>query len=272
MKNSKRINSVLILLALAILSVSAQAQQQPSRVMDRQIGVAIKQLDRSSARFRASLNGAILNGTMDQTRPENDINGFKTGFVNAVAQFRIEHARKRATVSGVENILQKASLIDGFMTRNPLRPQVQNDWSAVRRDLSTLANVYGLSWQWNRQTFPAINSNSNSNSNTFPRLSDTELAQLIQRIDTGGDTFRVSLTDAFAESRYDRTTGESNMNNSVRGFKNATDQLRNRFDARQPVNEYVEQVLARATPIDTYMRANRLTDRAQSDWATGVET
>ncbi len=264
MKNLKRTSSVLILLALSIVSVSAQAQRETSRRMDRQTGVAIQQLDRSSARFRTSLNGSMLHGTIDQTQPENDINGFKTDFVNAVAEFRNQYARRRATAAGVENILEKASLIDGFMTRNRLSPQVQNHWSAVRSDLNTLANLYGVSWQWNRQTFPVVNSNSNR----FPRLSAGELAQLIQRIDTGGDTFRVSLTDAFAESRYDRTTGESNMNNSVRGFKNATAQLRNRFDSRQPVNQYVERVLASATPIDTYMGANRLTDRAQSDWAT----
>jgi hypothetical protein len=58
------------------------------------------------------------------------------------------------------------------------------------------------------------------------------------------------------------------MNDRVRMFKNATDQLRNQFDSRQPVAVYVERLLASAAPIDTYMRNNRLTNRAQSDWST----
>ena len=58
------------------------------------------------------------------------------------------------------------------------------------------------------------------------------------------------------------------MNVAVGDLKNATDQLRNQFDARQPVHEYVERVVARATPIDTYLRNNRLTTRAQNDWAS----
>jgi hypothetical protein len=58
------------------------------------------------------------------------------------------------------------------------------------------------------------------------------------------------------------------MNDRVRVFKNATDQLRNQFDSKQPVDAYLERLLASAAPIDTYMRNNRLTDRVQSDWST----
>jgi hypothetical protein len=159
--------------------------------------------------------------------------------------------------------LQKASPVNGFMTRNRLNPQVQNDWAQVRTDLNGLANAYGISWQWNRQTtLPPVNSSRSS------RLPDSELNQLIRRIETGGDTFRSSLTDAFSRTRYDQTTGEVNMNDAVSGFKNATVQLRYQFDTRQPATDYVARVLARATPIDNYMRNNRLTTRAQNDWST----
>jgi hypothetical protein len=98
------------------------------------------------------------------------------------------------------------------------------------------------------------------------RLSDRELNPLIQRIETGSETFRSSLTDAFDKARNDQMISEGNLNNAARDSKIATDQLRNRFDARQPGSEYVERVRARATPIDTYMRSSRLTNRAQNDW------
>ncbi|HEU5236031.1 MAG TPA: YMGG-like glycine zipper-containing protein [Pyrinomonadaceae bacterium] len=100
------------------------------------------------------------------------------------------------------------------------------------------------------------------------RLSDGELNQLIRRIEAGGDRFRSSLTDAFDRDLYNQTRSEGNMLVAVGDLKNATDQLRNQFDARQPTHEYVERVLARATPIDTYLRDNRLTTRAQNDWAS----
>ena len=66
-----------------------------------------------------------------------------------------------------ENTLQKALLVNGFMTRNRLNGQVQNDWATVRTDLNALANAYGVSWQWNRQTLPPVDSSRSS------RLSDS---------------------------------------------------------------------------------------------------
>jgi hypothetical protein len=262
MQNSKSIISVFILLAVAFINVSAQGQRQSSRSTDRQIGVILQRLEGTSSRFRNSLNSAMVQQRIDQTNPQNDINTFQSDFDRATAQLKDQFNRRAAVFADVENVLQSASLINSFMARNRLNRQVQSDWALVRTDLNSLANAYGISWQWNRQTFPAVSSSPSS------RLSDNELGQLILRIDTGGAAFRTSLTDAFGESRYDQTRSEGTMNDHVRSFKNATDQLRNQFDARQPVAAYAERLLALATPIDRYMRNNRLTDRAQSDWST----
>ena len=262
MKNSKRIMSVFTLFALAVVGVSAQAQGRSDRVTDRQVSVILQRLEQSSNRFRRSLNTALINDRIDETRPQNDINSFEPAFASAIDQFSDRFTRRLAVAADVQNILQTASLVNGFMTRTRLNAQVQNHWASVRTDLNALANADGVGEQRNRQSLPPVNSSRSS------RLSDSELNQLIQRIETGEDTFRSSLTDAFRQSRYDQMTSEGNMNDALGDLKNATDQLRNQFDARQPVADYVERVLARATPIDTYMRNNRLTNRAQNDWST----
>ena len=260
MKNSKNIVSVSLLLALSILGVSAQAQRQVSRTTDRQAGVILQRIEQGSSRFRNSLNAALVRGRVDQTDSQNDINTFKADFENATSQFRDQLTRRRANTTDVQNLLQKASLVNSFMARHRLNARVQSDWSSLRTDLNSLATAYGVSWQWDLATFPIGNPSRPS------RLTDSELNQLIQRIDTGGDTFRSSLTEAFGQTRYDRTTRESNMNQAVRAFKSATEQLRNQFDNRQPVGEHVDRVIALATPIDTYMRNNPVTNKAQNDW------
>ncbi|HEX3253025.1 MAG TPA: hypothetical protein VHS05_26525 [Pyrinomonadaceae bacterium] len=132
----------------------------------------------------------------------------------------------------------------------------------MRTDLNTLASAYGVSWQWNQLTPMKVDSNR------LFRLSESELTQLIQQIENGGDAFRVSLTDAFFQRPYDRTRGEGNMNDALRGFKKATDQVRIRFDARQLVSDDVKRLLDQAQPIDNFMRDNPLTDRAKGDWST----
>ncbi|HEU4833015.1 MAG TPA: hypothetical protein VFS90_01320, partial [Pyrinomonadaceae bacterium] len=132
----------------------------------------------------------------------------------------------------------------------------------MRTDLNMLANAYDVSWQWNQVTPMKVDANGSF------RLSESELNQLIQRVENGGDTFRASLTESFFQRPYDRTRSEGNMNDALRGFKKATDQVRIRFDARQLVTDDVRRLLDQATPLDNFMRDNSLTDRVKSDWST----
>jgi len=259
MKNLKSVMSVFILFALAVIGVTAQAQRRPARVNDRQVSSILQRLDRSTNTFRNSLNLALVNARVDQTRAQNNINTFEPDLGNAISQFKNRFASRQAGTADVQEIMQKASLVNGFMSRNRLNVRVQNNWAAVRTDLNALATAYGITWEWNREQ---------GNSSQSYRLRDSELNQLIQRIETGGDRFQSSLTDAFGRSRYDQTNSEVNMNDDVRDFKNATAQLRNQHNTRQPVADDVERVLALARPIDTFMRSNQLTNRAQTDWSS----
>src|SRR5687767_10907001 len=259
MKNSKRIMSGFILFALAVIGVTAQAQLRPARVSDRQVTTILQRIERSTNTFRTSLNLALVTQRVDQTRHQNDINNFEPDLGSAIDQFKNRFATRQAGTVDVENILQKASLVNGFMSRNRLNPRVQNNWAAVRTDLNALATAYGITWDWNREQGPTSQSY---------RLRDSELNQLIQRIETSGDRFHSSLTDAFSRSRSDRTNADVNMNDDVQDFKNATAQLRNQHNARQPVAGDVQRLLALARPIDTFMHSHQLTNRAQSDWST----
>jgi len=127
MKNSKHVFLGLIVFALAIIGVSAQAQPRPNRASDRQVSNVLQRLERSSNRFRSSLNLALVNGRIDETRPQNDINTFEPALQNAIDQFRVGFNRRQASAADVENVMQKASLVNGFMARNRLNVTVQND-------------------------------------------------------------------------------------------------------------------------------------------------
>jgi YmgG-like glycine-zipper protein len=260
MNTSKAIGFLFILSTLVILGVDAQTQSLPSRTTDRQVGVIVQRLERSSKRFENSLNKALINASVDQTIPQNDINTFIPDFRNARTQFKDQLSVQRAQSADVQNVLEKAAPINGFLVRHRLSRQVQNDWNVVRNDLNALASAYGVSWQWNQKLHLA-------NLNRSANLSGNELARLIERIETNGDKFRASLTDAFSESAYDQSRREGNMNDAVRAFKHATDQLRRQFDSRKPVAAHVEHLLALAKPIDTYMHSNSLSKQVQNDWA-----
>ena len=251
-----------LLLFSVIIGMNVQAQPQPNRNNTRQVGNMLQRLERSSSSFSNSLNGALVQKSVDQTKPQNDISSFQAGFVLAIGQFRDQFTRRLAVASDIENVLQKASPLNSFINQNNLSPRVKNDWASVRTDLNTLAGAYGVSWQWNQVTPMKVDSNQSF------RLSENELTQLILLIENGGDTFRVSLTDAFFRRPYDRTRSEGSMNDAVRVFKKATDEVRIRFDARQLVADDVQRLLDQAQPLENFMRDNPLTDRTRSDWST----
>jgi hypothetical protein len=247
---------------ILFISLAVQAQPQLSRNNTRQVGNILQRLERSSSRFQNSLNVALVQRNVDQMQPKNDISTFQPGFDLAIKQFRDQFTRRLAVASDVESILQKASPINSFITQNTLNPRVKNDWALVRTDLNTLASAYGVNWEWNQLTAMKVNSNESF------RLSESELTQLIEQIENGGDAFRVSLTDAFFQRRYDQTRSEGKMNDALRSFKKATDQVRIRFDARQLVSDDVQRLLDQTQPLENFMRDNQLTDRAKSDWST----
>jgi len=259
----KNITSVFILLLFPIMiGLNVQAQPQPNRNNTRQVGNMLQQLERSSSRFRNSLNVALVQRSVDQTQPKNDVSAFQSAFDIAIRQFRDQFTRRLAVASDVEGILQSASPLNSFITQHTLNPRVRNDWVSVRTDLNTLASAYGVSWQWNQLTPMKVDSNR------LFRLSETELTQLIQQIEDGGDKFRVSLSDAFDLRPSDHTRVEANMNDALRDFKKATDQVRIRFDAKQLVSDDVQRLLDQARPLELFMRDKTLTDRSRSDWST----
>src|ERR1043165_6530631 len=127
----KSLVSVFILLAFSIVTgLSIQAQQQTNRNNTRQVGNILQRLERSSSRFRNSLNVGLVQVSVDQTRPKNDIRTFESGFQLAIKQFREQFTRRLAVATDVENILQKASPINSFITQNSLTPRVKNDWTS----------------------------------------------------------------------------------------------------------------------------------------------
>jgi hypothetical protein len=262
MSHLKRLGSLSIVLLLSAGSSAFQTHSQRSRTTDRQIGANLQRLEASTVKFRKSLNLSLLRSRIDQTGAGNDINTFETGFEHSTYQLRSQFDGRRALVADVESVLRQALLIDGFMTRNRLNIQTQNDWRAVKTNLDVLAALYDLKWSWNTSISPSTNSSGSL------QLSDADIEKLIQKLEIGGDQFRTSLSEAFSETPYDRTMAEGNMNDALRGLKKSTVQLRNQFDIRHSLADSVGQVLDRAIPIDTFMRRNLLTNRAQSDWST----
>ncbi len=98
------------------------------------------------------------------------------------------------------------------------------------------------------------------------RLSDQQLKDLVTRIETHSSAFHASVERAIDRSPVNGSPAEDQIDRSVKEFEQATDRLRDRVNDRRSDTADAEDVLRRASFIDTFMMRNALEARAQSDW------
>jgi len=99
------------------------------------------------------------------------------------------------------------------------------------------------------------------------RLNDKDIERILRRIEQQSDRFRSSLDSALDKSRFNGSSREDDINAFVKDFYEQTKRLRNHFDKHQSATPDVQAVLDRAARIDTFMSRNRLSPKAQDDWA-----
>jgi cytochrome c556 len=236
--------------------VIVAAQQRPSRVSDEQVRDLLSRMDTGIAAFRASFDQAINRSPINGSRAEEDVNQSVNDFKQAADRLRDRVQNRRADATDVEDVLRRASAIDGFMTRNALDGAAERDWRSVRRDLDQLAGAYGVASNWTRAQ------------NAPSRLNDEQVKQLLTRTKKNADQFRQSLDQALNRSRIDGSREEDNINQSVTEFAETTDHLSDHFDRRQVVTNDIEDVLRRGVSIDSFMQRHQLADQAENDWLT----
>jgi len=98
------------------------------------------------------------------------------------------------------------------------------------------------------------------------RVSDQQLKDLVDRIDTHRETFHASFERAIDRHPIKGSPSRDQIDRSVRDFEQASDLLRDRANDRQSATADAENVLRRASFIDNLMMRNELDTAAQRDW------
>jgi cytochrome c556 len=98
------------------------------------------------------------------------------------------------------------------------------------------------------------------------RLSEQQVRNLLQRLESHSDRFRSSVDQALDRSRIDGSKAEDNINQLMQDFHEATDRLKDRFDDNQTAATNVEAVLRRSVAIDNFLWRHPMTPRVQQDW------
>jgi YMGG-like Gly-zipper len=262
--------SVALVFVMLSLGLTAAQAQRPYRINDRQVENALRRVETDADRFRASFSTALDRSRWNGTSTEDQLNGYVQNFETATDQLRSRFNSRNAAAADVENVLRQAAFLNEFMMRNRLDSAATNDWATLRADLDGLARAYNVTWDWTRQTGATYGTPTygRPQAGAAYRISDRQLDAIIRRVETDADRFRADIGTALNRSTYNGTRAEDNINQFIRDFETATDQLRSRFDARTSVAADVENVLRQATYIDDFMTRQTLSMRAENSWTT----
>jgi hypothetical protein len=249
-------------LGLSGMALSSYAQTS-LRIDDRQVGNIIRSIERRGDRFRKSFDAALDRSRLDGTYTEDSANEFVRSFEQATNDLRSRFNGRTAVASDVDNVLNRAAMIDQFMSANLKQRRVQSDWTLLKADLQKLANAYHVAFDLGgRVLAPLVVAGQ------IPyRVTDRQVETLLDRIESRSNMFRSGVDRAIDRSRLDGTNREDKINEFVKDFENLTDVLRSKFNARSSVDLDVSNVLVRGARIDDFMNRNLRRETAvQRSW------
>ncbi len=259
------VSLVLLFLSVFASTVVGQVIGQPYRMDDKQVKKIIDRIEKQSDRFRGSLDAGLDKSRFSGSSHEDDINAFVKDFYRETKHLHDQFDHHKSAAPDVESVLERATRIDGFMSRYPVTSKAQNDWAALKTNLDELAAAFNVNPRWavyrNYPTATAV-------SDVPYRISDREVEQIIRRIEKQSDRFRSALDAALDKSRLDGTRREDDINAFVKDFYAETKTLHDHFDQHKSTGADVQSVLERGSRIDEFMRRARLKKKnVEREWS-----
>ncbi len=144
--------SLVIAVLLATSATLTQAQRRTYRGTFQSVRQLILRIENRTDLLRNSVNAQGSAGTYDTgagTLSERILD-----LERAVDQLRDQFNRRVSTTADAQNVLQRAALVEQFMTSNVRGSGVLRNWNTLRLDLNRLASAYSLSWPSVGQGYP----------------------------------------------------------------------------------------------------------------------
>ena len=99
-----------------------------------------------------------------------------------------------------------------------------------------------------------------------PRVNESQVRTLLQRLETRTDAFRTSADRRLDNSNLDNTRAEDNISALMDAFEGSTDELSRNFNSRSATAENVRDVLTYGAYLDNFMRRNRMGAASENQW------
>ncbi len=253
----RKINKTIFAALFVVLTSVATGMGQFS-ASSASVRELVRRIQTDSSNLRYSVQNASDRGNYRI----DDLVRLLADFDAATVQFDRQLSTRRATASDARYLLDRATPIDNFFANNRIGSGTMRGWQTLRSDLDQLAQAYSLNWQW-----PTSDS-----SGSYPtNLTDAQLRQLVQRLDSRTTTFsrslRVDLDRTGTNDRYSRDEARRQLTT----FESAVMQLRNRVNTRGVSSSDVYTLLQPASTLNNFVADRQLSYQTENSW-TGLRS
>ncbi|HEY6659675.1 MAG TPA: YMGG-like glycine zipper-containing protein [Pyrinomonadaceae bacterium] len=229
---------------------------------------AIRDLVRSIQTRTDSLQRAVQDAADRNNYRVDDINRLILDFENAANQLDRRLSTRRASTADAQVLLDRGAQIDNFFSNNRLGSGSRREWQAIRADLDQLGTFYNLSPQWGSGAGVGSGTGVGSVGNNNYNLSDWQMRQLVDRINTRSATFSRALRqDLYRTNANDRYRLDE-VRQQLSQFETALVQLRNRVNSRQSSSSDAQNVLDRAAFLNNFIADRQLSYQTENNWNT----
>ena len=234
----------------------------PYRVSDDIVDTLLGRIEQRTDQYKRALDRALDRSSLNETQREEAILNYVKNFENSTDSLKRNFESKRSADTDVTTVLNQAYYIDKFMRENQLARGAERQWRDLRTDLETLQQYYNVNFSFN--TAPVINNTGNSSGSY--NVPQRDVKTLISSLENRTDTYKRAMNTALDRSVLNGTQSENAIQNYITEFENATDKLKQDFDANRSTRQQAQDVLDRAYYIDGFMRDYRLTANAEQQW------
>jgi len=241
------------LLALVLSATMAETTSAQFGASSASIRELVSRIQTDTSTLRSSVQNASDRGNYRVS----DLNQLIATFDAATVQLDRRLSTRRATAVDARLVLDRATPIDNFFINNRVGTGIQRNWQTLRSDLDQLSLAYNLNWQWNTSGSTSGNSS----------LSDFQLRQLVQRLDSRTTIFSRSLRSELTtrNARNDRYSIEQ-VRQQLTSFETAVTQLRNRATGRLISSSDVSSLLQTATYLNSFVSDRQLSYQTENSW------
>jgi hypothetical protein len=252
MKTAQKVvlRGILVTLVVTTLAASGMAQFGNQS--------AIRDVVRRIQTRTDSLQRATQNAYDRNTYRVEDLNRLISDFEVSVNQLDRRLSANRANSTDARAVLDRASTIDKFFVSNRIGSGTLREWQSLRADVEQLANYFNLSASWETGT-------GSSGRNNDYNLSDVQMRQLVQRVNTRSTTFSRRLRMDL--NRYNISSSDD-IRSHLLQFESEVVQLRNRVNSRQSTSSDVRELLEHAAYLNKFVQDRQLSYQTENNWST----